>query len=147
MKKSIKVLTPTKLQNKIAKNLIAIEKMSFLEQYAIFMGKSQIIELSLNGLLVHKYKYKEAKVEKFTLGTIIYELEKSGLRPDLIALLKELLEYRNSLAHEFLGVTAMGNKLASNNFEKLQYKELHHALYQVEQVIHVYDFLNENNYI
>lgn len=147
MKKPIKVLTPTKLQNKIIKNLTTIEKMSFLEQYAIFMGKSQIVELSLNGLLIHKYKYKEAKVEKFTLGTIIYELEKSGLRPDLIALLKELLKYRNSLAHEFLGVTAMGNKLAGNNFEKLQYKELHHALYQVEQVIHVYDFLNENNYI
>lgn len=147
MKKSTKVLTPKKLQNKIVKNLIPIEKMSFLEQYAIFMGKAQIIELALSGLLIHKYKYTENKVEKFTLGTIINELEKSGLRPDLIVLLKELLKYRNSLAHEFLGVTAMGNKLAGSGFERLQYKELRRGLYQAEQVIHVYDFLTENNYI
>jgi hypothetical protein len=147
MKKSTKVLTPKKLQNKIVKNLIPIEKMSFLEQYAIFMGKAQIIELALSGLLIHKYKYTENKVEKFTLGTIINELEKSGLRPDLIVLLKELLKYRNSLAHEFLGITAMGNKLAGNGFERLQYKELHRGLYQAEQVIHVYDFLTENKYI
>ena len=147
MEKSTKVLTPKRLQSKIIKKLTPIEKMSFLEQYAIFMGKAQIVELSLVGLLIHKYKYNESKVEKFTLGTIIKELEKCGLRPDLSALLRELLKYRNSLAHEFLGVTAMGNKLAGINFERLQYKELSRALYQVEQVIQVYDFLIENNYI
>lgn len=142
-----KELTQEQLLKKIAENLSFIEKMSFLEQYAIFMGKAQLIELELSGLLIRRYSYEEDKVEKTPLGGIITELEKCKLRADFIALLRELLGYRNSLAHEFLGVTAMGNKLAGSDFEKLQYKELRYALVKVEEVTHVYDFLSENEMI
>lgn len=139
-----KELIQEQLLKKIAENLSFIEKMSFLEQYAIFMGKAQLVELELSGLLIRKYNYDEEEIGKYTLGKIIGELQKHKLRPDFVELLKELLKYRNSLAHEFLGVTAMGNKLDGGDFEKLQYKELRYALVKVEEVVHVYDFLSEN---
>ena len=142
-----KELTQEELMKKITKNLSLVEKMSFLEQHAVFMGKAQLVELELGGLLIRKYNYDEEEIGKYTLGKIIRELQKHKLRPDFVELLKELLKYRNSLAHEFLGVTAMGNKLAGSDFEKLQYKELRYALFKVEEVTHVYDFLSENEMI
>ena len=96
-------LTLKELLKKMAKNLRHIEKMSFLEQYAMFMGKAQIVELALKDLLNKKYKYKYKKIEKYTLGNTIYELNKCKLRPDFIALLRELLGYRNSFGARLFG--------------------------------------------
>lgn len=142
-----KILTPKMLHQKMANNLAKVNKYSFLEKYAVFMGKAQLIELELKSLLINKFKYKEEEIETRTLGWLIRELGKNGLRLDLIFLLEDLLKYRNSLAHEFLGLTAFGNKIAGNSFQMLQYKELRYALRKVEEVICVYDWLKENNYL
>ena len=142
-----KVLTPKVLHKKMANNLSKLNKCSFLEKYAIFVGKVQLIELELKSLLINKFKYKEDELETRTLGWIIRELGKNGFRLDLIFLLEDLLKYRNSLAHEFLGLTAFGKKIAGDSFEILQYKELRYALRKVEEVICVYDWLKENDYL
>lgn len=132
------------LMNRVFKRLIRLEKLSFLEQYAMFMGKTQLVESALKQRLVEKYGFDEARVEKWTLGRAINELESNGLRPDFIALLRELLEYRNDLAHEFLAVHAFMQSLAGSKAGRLSAKQLRMALYKVEEVIVVHDFLNEN---
>lgn len=139
-----KVLDPEKTMKKISKNLSKIDKYSFLEKYAFFMGKTQLVELELKNILINKFKYDEEKIETMTLGGAIIELGKNGLRTDFIFLLEDLLKFRNSLAHEFLGITIRGNAITGGNFERLQYKELRRALWKVEEVIHVYDWINEN---
>ncbi|MFA6386750.1 MAG: hypothetical protein WCW04_03210 [Candidatus Paceibacterota bacterium] len=139
-----KLLDNKKLLRKIFKNLSKLDKSSFLEKYAVFMGKTQVVELELKNILINKFKYGEEKIENMTLGGAIIELGKNGLRTDFIFLLEDLLKHRNSLAHEFLGITARGNAITGGSFERLQYKELRHALWKVEEVIQVYDWINEN---
>ena len=139
-----KVLDPEKTMKKISKNLSKIDKYSFLEKYAFFMGKTQLVELELKNILINKFKYDEEKIETMTLGIAIIELGENGLRTDFIFLLEDLLKFRNSLAHEFLGITIRGNAITGGGFERLQYKELRRALWKVEEVIQVYDWINEN---
>jgi hypothetical protein len=66
----------------------------------MFMGKAQLVELSLKNILETKYRYDENRIKRWTLGTAIIELEKCGLRQDFIVLLKDLNEHRVYIAHE-----------------------------------------------
>ena len=49
--------------------------LSFMEEYAMFMGKSQILEFGLKKLLEHKYDYESEIMEKWTLGQITKKLK------------------------------------------------------------------------
>jgi hypothetical protein len=131
----------------VTKRLLALEKLSFLELYSVFIGKAQIVEMALKRRLVDQYDYSESKISRWTLGTTITELEKNGLRPDFVALLRELLEFRNYLAHEFLADHALMNSVAGLRAGTLSMKPLRHALFKVEEVIVVHDFLAENNFL
>ena len=145
MAKGIKKLNGNTLSKKVFKNLIKIDKLGFLEQYAVFMGKTQLVELEMKGLLIRKYGYNEDKIIKFTLGRTIIELKKSGLRKDFVKLLEGLLDYRNDLAHEFLGITAYLESIRKGA-GRLQHKQLRYALFAVEEIIIVYDFFSKNGY-
>ncbi len=133
------------LQEKIFSNLIPLDELSFYERYAVFMGKAQIVEFALKGLLIKKYNHDEESLEKCTLGAAIAKLETAGLRGDFIHILKELNKYRISMAHGFLADYSMGTTLIGEKYQSFSEKELRHALYSVEQVILVHDFLMENN--
>lgn len=142
-----KILTPKKLLNKISKEFRKINNSSFLDKYIMFMGKAQLVEFELKRILLIKFKYKEEKLERMTLGTAICELKKIGLRSDLIFLLEGLRDHRNNLAHDFLGITIIGNSIAGHSFQRLQNKELEHALFKVEEVIQVYIWLMDKGYL
>lgn len=145
MKKSIKlknkVLTGKKLLKKVCDKLEKLDKLSILEKYAMFMGKAQLIEIALKHLLVNKYSYEFEDLEKTTLGGIIRKLKKEKVRQDFISILEELLAYRNDLAHNFLSDDIIGKSLIGLDFERLSQKQLRYALYKVEEVTQVYDFL------
>lgn len=140
-------LTPSQLQKRIFKSLDQTNKLSMLERYAIFMGKAQLIELTLKNLLVQFYKVPEENLEKATLGRAISMLEQKKFRGDFVSLLWQLNEYRVEMAHEFLSSFAILNKLSDGKFSRLNTRSLDHALFKVEEVIHVYDFLAENKYL
>ena len=80
----------------------------------MFMGKAQLVELGLKNLLADKYGYEEERIERWTLGRGVKELQERGLRPDFIVLLEELKEHRNYIAHEMLLVYVLLRKLAGN---------------------------------
>ena len=120
------------------------ENLSGLEQYAMFMGKAQILEFGLKGLLARKYMTPSDSMEKWTLGRVKNELKQNGLRPDFITILKNVVEHRNYIAHEFLVNNAITRSLTNFSDRKL-YGDLFCAIYELEQIIILYDWCEEHN--
>jgi hypothetical protein len=73
----------------------------------MFMGTAQLLEAALQQLLVRRYKYDLERIERWTLGRTVRQLEARGLRSDVIRLLESVVEYRNYIAHELLLNDAM----------------------------------------
>lgn len=133
------------LSNQVFKNLDRITKFNFLEQYAIFMVKVQLIEQVLKEKFIERYGYTQIQLDKKTLGATISELEKLKIRKDFIDLLKDLNDDRKEMAHHLLAVTALLDDIVGNKFKRLSWKILWIDLRRVEMTTLVYDFLSENN--
>jgi len=117
---------------------------SVLEQYAIFMGKAQILEFGLKGLLARKFGVPHEAMERWTLGTVKNELRDRGLRPDFIEFLASVVTHRNNMAHEFLANIEITRSIANFSDRKL-YGDLFRALYELEQLILFHDWCEEND--
>ncbi|WP_271528965.1 hypothetical protein [Bradyrhizobium sp. CCBAU 25338] len=125
----------------VARRLRRIDRLSFLESFAMFMGKAQLVELGLKNLLTSMYGYDEERIERWTLGRVVKELGERGLRQDFIQLMEELKERRNYIAHEMLANDALLRRLAGVGAHRLAWKSLRRGLYLVEEAIVVHDFL------
>lgn len=139
------VITPEQITEKVSAKMKQLEDLSFLERYAMFMGKAQLVEFGLKNILINDKDYEYEEVETKTLGWTITELKENNLREDFLALLGDLLRYRNHFAHDFLADQAFMNSLLKDEvlgFTK-PFRELTKALFVVEQTILVYDFINE----
>jgi hypothetical protein len=55
----------------------------------MFMGKAQLVELGLKNILTSKYGYDDERIERWSLGRVVKELRKSGLRQDFVHLIEE----------------------------------------------------------
>jgi hypothetical protein len=120
------------------------ENLSLFEQYAMFMGKAQILEFGLKGLLTRKYGNPSESMEKWTLGRVKNELKQSGVRQDFIAILDSVVDHRNYIAHDFLVNNAITKSIANFSDRKL-YGDLFRAIYELEQIIILYDWSEEHN--
>jgi hypothetical protein len=125
----------------VARRLRRIEKLNFLESFAMFMGKAQLIELGLKNILADKYGYDEERIESWPLGRVVKSLRESGLRQDFVHLVEELKEHRNYIAHELLANDALLRRLAGGGTRRIAWKSLGRGLYSVEEAIVVHDFL------
>lgn len=120
------------------------EGRSVLEQYAIFMGKAQILELGLKAVLSRRFEIPLESMERWTLGITKNELRNSGVRLDFIAFLERVVDYRNNMAHEFLANGAI--TLSLGNFsDRILCGDLHKGLYELEQLLVLYDWCEEND--
>ena len=137
-------LTPKELERRIYKALESTNDLNFLERYALFMGKAQLIELALKRLLIEHFGHSEESLERCTLGGTIRRLEKVGLRGDFISILKELNEYRNEMAHSFLLDDAIIKSLLRGKTLRGFERTLICALYEVERVTQVFIFLSKH---
>lgn len=117
---------------------------SVLEQYAIFMGKAQILEFGLKGLLARKFNVSHEAMGRWTLGRTKNELRDRGLRPDFIRFLESVVDHRNNMAHEFLVNTEITRSIANFSDRKV-YGDLFRALYELEQIIILHDWCEVNN--
>jgi len=137
-------LSAEEIKSAVMEKLEAYKELSFLEQYAMFMGKAQILELGLKGLLARKYVVPFESMEKWTLGRVKNELSRKGLRQDFIAFLSSVVDYRNYIAHELLVNNALTKSLANFSDRKL-YGDLFRGIYELEQIIFIYDWTEEHN--
>lgn len=137
-------LSAKKIQNAVNKKLEGYKNLTFLEQYAMFMGKAQILELGLKRLLARKYEVPFESMEKWTLGRVKNELSQRGLRQDFIAYLNRLVDYRNYMAHELLVNNAITKSLANFSDRKL-YGDFYRGVYELEQLIVLYDWSEKHD--
>ena len=71
-------LSGEEIKELVLEKLKTYEDLSVLEQYAMFMGKTQILEFGLKGLLTRKYGIPSESMEKWTLGHVKNELKQKG---------------------------------------------------------------------
>jgi uncharacterized protein YutE (UPF0331/DUF86 family) len=132
------------IQRHVSKHLKKYKKLNAFEQFAMFMGMAQLLEVGLKGLLVRLYKYDSDAIQKWTLGHIAKELTKCGLRQDFITLLESVVTYRNYIAHEYLVNDAILKSILGGDSGRLEQKRLQHGIYELEQVVFLYDWCEEH---
>ena len=140
----VAALSGDQIKKDVFEKLAQYKDRSVLEQYAIFMGKAQILEFGLKGLLARKFNDPLEDMELWTLGRTRTELRQRGLRSDFIRFLDSVVDHRNNMAHEFLVNTEIIRSIANFSERKL-YGDLFRALYEIEQVIILHDWCEENN--
>jgi hypothetical protein len=62
----------------VTRQLRRTEKLNFLESFAMFMGKAQLVELALKNILAGKYGYDEERIESWPLGRVVKALRRAG---------------------------------------------------------------------
>ena len=120
------------------------ESMDLLQQFAMFMGKAQILEIVLKNVLARKYGHDLEKMERWTLGRIRVELTKCGVRPDFLGFLQSLTELRNFVAHELLAAEMLLHD-AVGETGRLNVKHLHKAIFELEQLLLIVEWQEQND--
>ncbi len=143
-----KELTREEIQAGTQNGAKKYENLDFLGKYAMYMGVAQILEFGLKKLHQEKYGNTLEEMERWTLGKTKNELAAKGLRPDFINFLESVVEYRNYIAHEILANFAL-MKSVIDNIETNQYSKdertLDKAILELEQIIFLFDWTNQNN--
>jgi hypothetical protein len=132
------------IEAQVLAELDQYKNRSVLEQYAIFMGKAQILEFELKRLLARKFNVQLEEMDRWTLGRVKSELRDRGVRPDFILLLEGVVAHRNNMAHEFLVNTEITRTIANFSNRKL-YGDLFKGLYELEQIIILHDWCEDND--
>ena len=140
----VAALSGDQIKKDVFEKLAQYKDRSVLEQYAIFMGKAQILEFGLKGLLARKFNVPLEDMELWTLGRTKNELRQRGLRPDFVGFLDSVVDHRNNMAHEFLVNTEIIRSIANFSERKLN-GDLFRALYEIEQIIILHDWCEEND--
>ena len=138
-------LETTEIQEQAFKRLEKYKNLNVLEQFAMFMGLAQILEVSLKKLLGYRYKYDLERRKVWTLGTTTRELRKCGLLADFIVLLESVVQYRNHIAHELLVNDAMWKYLLGGESGRLELRQLEKGIYELEQILFLHDWREEHN--
>lgn len=128
----------------LVKRLKKYDKLNLLEQFGMFMGLVQILEIGLKNLLIGLFHYDSAIIDKWTMGQTARELENNGVRNDFIILLKSVVEYRNYIAHEFLGNEIMLNSILNGDSGRLERKHLDNGIIELEQILIIYEWCQQN---
>jgi len=137
-------LSAEEIKSLVMEKMEGYKNLNLFEQYAMFMGKAQILELGLKGLLARKYAVPFESMERWTLGRVKNELSQKGLRQDFIAFLSSVVDYRNYVAHSLLADSALTKSFA--NFSDLKlYGDLYRGIFELEQIIILYDWCEERN--
>jgi hypothetical protein len=143
---NLSCLTDTEIRAEVFRRLDdQYNHRSRFEQFALFMGKAQLLEMVLKDLLERKYAVDSDALRRWTLGRVARELEQRGLRQGFIALLQSVVEHRNYIAHEFLADKAIESALHDRERSPLTDGPLHKGMYELEQIILIHDWCVTND--
>jgi hypothetical protein len=118
--------TREEIQSEVLRCLKRYEKFNFFEQFVMFIGVVQVIEISLKQLLHRKYEVEFESLERSALGQVARLLKDRGLRPDFTAsLLDSVVGYRNHVTHSLLANQIMLQSLGAGDarFEQPEVRE------------------------
>lgn len=137
-------LTAEEIQAEVVQRLKRYEKLNFLEQFAMFMGISQIVESNLRQLLNRKFGVEFEDMERLSLGQVAYSLKQHALRKDFTTLLDSVVKYRNHIAHSLLANQITLHSLGAGN-AGFEVKTLQKGIYELEQLWFLYEWTEEHN--
>jgi hypothetical protein len=139
-------LEANEIRDEVIRRLEKYNNLNVLEQFAMFMGMAQVLEVGLKNLLARRYHYDDLEqIDKWTLGRTTGELKKCGLRPDFISLLESVVGYRNHIAHELLANDAILRSILGGDSGKLELSHLEKGIYELEQVVFFYGWCEKHN--
>jgi len=148
-KKKAKVLTPKRIRIEVSNRTKKYEGHNFLEEYAMYIGTCQLLEFSLKKLLEEKHGIDLKKSKKWTLGRTKNELEKKKVRNDFTSLLGHIVESRNYIAHELISDELILKSMFPESIPKNHYSKnhrfLHKAIFELEELAVVFDWLNKED--
>lgn len=132
------------IKRAVLRRIKRYEGHTFLEQFALFMGKAQVLEFGLKQLLARLYGIELDETERWTLGRATRELKERGLRKDYAGLLEHFVGLRNFIAHELLLSEGLVTNLVGRTAGFVR-RPLHHGIYEVEQALYLYDWCERHN--
>ena len=138
-------LQPEEIRERVAKRLEKYGCLNTLEEFAMFMGMAQVLELRLKQLLSARTNAELYDIENWPMGKTITALAEDNLRADLIELLKSACKYRNYVAHEYLANSVMLHDLLGGDIGRLERKHFDYAVYELEQVTLLFDWCEDND--
>jgi len=137
-------LTAEEIQSEVLRRLKRYENLNFFEQFAMFMGIAQLVEISLKQLLHTRYGVELESLERSTLGQVACLLKDRGLRLDFTALLDSVVGYRNHVAHSLLANQIMLQALGAGE-ARFERHELEKGIYELEQLWFLYEWTEEHD--
>lgn len=137
-------LNREQIQSEVSKHLKKYESLNLFEQFAMFMGLAQALEISLKQLLNRKYGVDFESLERATLGQVTGQLKDRRLRPDFIALLESVVHYRNHIAHSLLANQIMLQSLGAGD-ARFERRELEKGIFELEQLWFIYEWTEEHD--
>jgi len=123
----------------VGRRLKRYKNLNLLEKFAMFMGISQVIEISLKQLLYRKYEVDLGSLERLTLGQITALLKSRGLRADFIKLLEGVVQLRNHITHSLLANRMMLYSLGARD-ARFEERILEQAIFELEQVWFLFEW-------
>jgi hypothetical protein len=137
-------LNATDIRRGTERGLRKYEGLNFFEQFAMYIGVAQLLEISLKQILERKYGYDIDSIEKWTLGRVASELKKKGLREDFFQLLDPVVVDRNYIAHNLLASDILFNSFTkSKNIYTKERRRLARAIYELEQIFFLLTWSNK----
>jgi hypothetical protein len=133
-------LSTEAIRSAVSARLKRYAGLNVLEQFAMFMGTAQLLELCLKGLLHRLYKIDLESMERWTLGQVARTLKEHGLREDFTTLLDSVVEYRNHIAHSLLANELLLRSLLGGRITRPRTRELDHGIYELEQLCFLYEW-------
>lgn len=127
------------IQGLVSERVKQYYNLDLLQQFAMFMGKAQVLELTLKNVLARRYGYDYEEMERWTLGRVNNELRESGVRQDFTGLLETLIDLRNYIAHELLAAEIVLTEAISEP-GGLNIRHLQKGIWQLEQILIIVDW-------
>ena len=136
-------LSTEQIRDGVAARLDKYRGRNLFERFAMFMGMAQLLELTLKGLLHHRYGVDPDSMERWTLGRVSNALKERQLREDFTTLLDSVVVYRNHIAHELLVNELVLRDLTGGKETRLESRHLDKGIYEVEQLMLLYEWTDE----
>jgi hypothetical protein len=135
------------LNDRVDENLKAYEGCNFLEQYAIYMIRVQMYELSLKQDLIEIFKVSEEKVETMNLASILRYYEKHDIRAHILLYfgITNIAAQRNFMAHEFLARLGWASMDIGEEAVQIFHKEFSRCARNIETALQRYLMLKETD--
>jgi hypothetical protein len=137
-------LTAEEISVAVRERLKRYEGLNLFEQFAMFMGMAQLVEISLKQLLHRKCGMRFEDMERWTLGQVARSLKECGLRADFIGLLDGVVSHRNHIAHSLLASQIMLHSLGAGD-ARFEIRILERGIYELEQLWFLYEWTEEHN--